>query len=635
MRKIILISLFILLIPVVPATTNLDFRLDVEEKGFYPNEKIPLSVTVVNRDTAFAAKDAELTVNIGDRFYTYDLGDLKPGETFEKEIMLPEFPAGTHSIRGEINYTGILDERFVEISYGSFEVLFPPIERYPRNVYVSAYDLPEKIIGGKSYDVSITITNDGEVDANLLIEFGSIDEFESKETTLALGESTTVKLTVKFDIGGVSLIEARAYAVINGEKYLLNYRGKKTFVQSERLAKLSFDRIELVGENDNEINQKDTAKFKVFIKNTGETATDVKGELLSSVERINIIDSNVLYTIIASKDSVAPSDDTFEIETGDIDIGDYNLNLKLTYIDSENREKSIEIPLTIGEGEDLIVCTKDADCSDTQTCDNNKCVEVECVDGYVKDHKCIKYECVKDSDCKKEFYTCDQKLHICKPPQCESDVQCEDNEVCGNGKCQEAFTLVIVPLGISDNTEEDYYQYSKEEMGFFRDTSPLREAENNKKSLRIHYIDPSLCSSSTQCSYRTSSSCYEEVRECVSSSGLAGIADKLVAIVDNSIGACGFAGIGGHININKLGCKATPAHELGHNFGLYHIEPEEKPPTSWCGKPAGACKGVNADDCKDPKAYSDTMSYCSPEDHFGPQAYSYMKLKFFNKYLGG
>src|SRR3989344_5147393 len=137
MKRIIILIILILLIPITKATVNLDFRLDVEEKGFYPNEKIPLNVTIVNRDTTFMAKDADLTINIGDRFYTFDLGNLEPGEKFQKEIILPEFPAGTHSIKGEINYTGILDERFVEVSYGSFEVLFPPIERYPRNV--SAY----------------------------------------------------------------------------------------------------------------------------------------------------------------------------------------------------------------------------------------------------------------------------------------------------------------------------------------------------------------------------------------------------------------------------------------------------------------------------------------------------------------
>jgi len=411
MKKILVIFFLMMLVPsIVSATVNLDFRLDVEEKGFYPNEKVPLDVTVVNRDSTFTAGDAELTVYISDRFYTFDLGDLKPGETFEEKITLPEFPPATHTIKGEINYTGILDERFIKTTYGSFEVLFPPIERYPRNVYVSNYDLPEKIIGGKDYDVGITIINDGEVSANLLIEFGSLDEFFTEETTLNSGESTTVKMNVKFENSGVSLIEARVYTVINGEKYLLNYRGKKTYVQGERKAKLIFDKIEFVDEADNKINQEDIVKFRIFLKNEGETATNVMGELLSTIGEINILDKIVSYLTILKKDSVAPSEDIFEIETSDIEAGDYELNLKLTYADSEDREKEIKIPITISEGGDS--CYKDTDCSEAETCKNNQCIKVECVDGYVKDRECIKYECVRDSQCS-EFQACNSQIHKC------------------------------------------------------------------------------------------------------------------------------------------------------------------------------------------------------------------------------
>src|SRR3989344_6543625 len=105
--RLYLISILtiLLLSSVVSATINLDFRLDVEEKGFYPNEKILLLVTVVNRDTSFSAKDAVLTINVGQRFYTFDVGTLKKGKSFTQEIELPEFNPGTHSIEGWFNYT--------------------------------------------------------------------------------------------------------------------------------------------------------------------------------------------------------------------------------------------------------------------------------------------------------------------------------------------------------------------------------------------------------------------------------------------------------------------------------------------------------------------------------------------------
>lgn len=442
MRKIILFCILLLVITTVSATTNLDFRLDVEERGFYPNEKIPLNVSVTNRDT-FMAKNAELTVLIADRFYKFDLGDLKPSETFQKEITLPEFPAGTHTIKGDINYTGILDERFTEVTYGSFEVLFPPIKRYPRNVYVSDYTLPEKILGGKPYDVSITIKNDGDIDADLLIEFGSIEQFFTENRTLKSHESTTVKMAVQFNEFGVSLIEARAYALINGEKYLLNYRGQNTYVQPEKKAKLNFDRIELVNEEDNEVNQEDSVKFKVFIKNEGDTATNVNGELSSQQEKINVLDSNVSYTTIASKDSVAPSADIFELATKKIETGNYELNLKLKYVDSENRENEIKIPISVSKGGDI--CQKSADCSVNQECKNNKCVDLACSCGHIENNKCINYEC-------------------CETNQCDSSAVCDANE----HKCKKSglIDVTVIDSTLSNAVSKAYIYINDELRGF-------------------------------------------------------------------------------------------------------------------------------------------------------------------------
>ena len=242
--KVKMLFILLLILPVVFSVTNLDFRLDVEEKGFYPNEEVPLDVTIVNRDSTFGAKDAELTITVGQRSYHFNIGDLNPGGTFNKQIKLPSFPAGTHTIKGEINYIGIFDERFLETSYGSFEVLFPPIERYPRNVYVSSYDFPENAILGESYKVSVTVTNDGDVDADILIEFGSINEFESKETRVAAGESITTTLNVKFNQAGISFIETRVYALIEGEKYLLNYGGKENYVTEKQKPQIPVDIIE-------------------------------------------------------------------------------------------------------------------------------------------------------------------------------------------------------------------------------------------------------------------------------------------------------------------------------------------------------------------------------------------------------
>jgi len=421
MKKLICLFLLVSCVAVVSATTNLDFRLDVSKKTYYPNEKIPLNITVINRDE-FSANEATLTVKIADRFYNFDLGNIAPGDIFNKEITLPEFPPGTQNIEGEVNYTDFMGERSIEVSYGSFEVLFPPIERYPRNIFVSDYSLPDKVIAGKSYDVSATIKNDGDVDANLLIEFGYLDEFFSENAALNAGQSKTVTKNVKFNNPGVSLIEARVYAIINGEKYLLNYRGKGTYAQEERVAKLSFDKLELVEESDNQINQDDKVNLKVFIKNNGDVATSIMGYLSSNISGLTILNSNVSYGLLGRDDS-SSSSDLFKIETKNSLIGNYTLNLKLVYTDSENREKLLNVPIIINAGGDA--CTKDADCLDAQTCQATKCVEVSCKCGEIKNHQCNKYACCSDADCGKGFNKCNLTTHNC--------LKCSDINCCSEG----------------------------------------------------------------------------------------------------------------------------------------------------------------------------------------------------------
>ena len=459
----------------------------------------------------------------------------------------------------------------------------------------------------------------------------SLGSNTTKETKLEPNQTETVKLNVTFVNAGLSTAEARVYGMVDDVKYLLNYLSETIFVKEVKSAKLIFDKMVLVNEPDNEINQHDEVKLKIFVKNIGDGgASSVTSVLTSQHNGITVVNPKVNYIYINPKESIAP--DYFELRVEDAEVGNYELELKINFVDSlGGHDINLMIPIAISTD----FCTSNNQCASNEICSKGICEKISCTGcTYPSNHVCASYECCSNADCL-QLYTCDTKLHICKPPQCTSDLQCKDNEICSNeGKCKEAFTLVVVPLGISENNINRYYQYSKEEIEFFKDTSPLKEAKNDKTPLRVHYISPSLCSPDTRCSWQTYSYCYEEISECVEQSGLVGIANKLVAIVGKSIGVCGFAGIGGYSNVNQLGCSATPAHELGHNFELYHIEPETKPILSICSKPSGACIGVNADDCKDPKAYSDIMSYCSPEDHYGPLSYDHMKTKYFSKYLG-
>ncbi len=611
------------MMPLLFAKTNLDFRLDVERKGFYPNEKIPLDITVVNRDTVFSAKEAKLAIQAGERSYIFELGDLRPGSSFKKEIVLPEFPAGTQILKGNITYSGTLEEKFLEVTYGSFEVLYPPIERYPRNVYVSDYNIPEKIIGGKTYDTSVTVTNDGEVKANILIEVGTTDESESSETTLEPGQSTTVKLMVKFDNPGISPIEARVYALINGEKYLLNYRGKGVFIHPESKAKLGFDRVELVEESDNKINQNDKVKFKVFIKNEGSTATDVNGYLSSSMEQISILDSDVNYGSIVEGDYSAPQDDFYEIETKSIEVGAYTLNLKLNYVDEEGKSIEIEVPIDIATGDnpekngnENIECKEDNQCTENQICENNKCLEITCENGFIRNHQCIKYECVVDSNCQ-QGYTCDTKLHICLSPQCVNDLECANDEVCSLGKCKKAFTLVFVPVGFNGNEFENFRSKANIALNDIQTKTPFKTCQ--EKIIRAHYIRPENCpivSCQNHCG-----DCIDSARQCVFDNGLGGIYDKFAAL--SKIGGGGCAG-----NIPNDGSSTNAdhpqivIHEFGHDIGLCHV-PLCGAKCAFFGEPQTCSWCPNYQDILNP-SQEDIMSYCSKDQYFGNTAYQYL-----------
>ena len=97
------------------------------------------------------------------------------------------------------------------------------------------------MIAGKTYDVSVVVKNEGTVGGNMIIEVASLDESANEEAFLGPGESKTINLKVNFKNTEVSLIEARVYALINGQRYLLVYSGKRAYLEPERIAKLSVD----------------------------------------------------------------------------------------------------------------------------------------------------------------------------------------------------------------------------------------------------------------------------------------------------------------------------------------------------------------------------------------------------------
>ncbi|MCF7860796.1 hypothetical protein K9M79_01005 [Candidatus Woesearchaeota archaeon] len=216
-------------------------------------------------------------------------------------------------------------------------------------------------------------------------------------------------------------------------------------------------------------------------------------------------------------------------------------------------------------------------------------------------------------------------IQIYELPPCDDDRQCEDNQVCTQDGCVDAFTLIVVPIGYSRGENDDFYGSAQPEVALFEKYAPV-------ENMRVHYVNPDVCPDYT-CN-DVCVDCQIEARKCARTSGYIGIADKIVAIskgdVKTYIGnqplmLCGCAGgIPADTSVSRarlfadggVYCYNTVPHELGHQLGLYHVDST--------GEEAGSCLGPNADDCSETNKASDIMGYGWPQDHFGPKATSYL-----------
>jgi len=410
-KKILIILFFLLCIIQIVQALNIDSVISISKKSFYPNETIPINISVINRETTFAAKNLSLAVMIGQKTYTFKLDDLLASQSTIKSITLPEQVLGTYIIHSILNYTDYFGEIKTLENYNSFEVKFPEIKRLPRNVYIKSFDLPDNVTAGKTYEISVNVVNDGTVPGDLILNIESLDANTSKSFHLDPNESKTVNLKVKFYNPGISLVEAKVYAVVDDSKYIINYATKNVYVTEEKIAKLKLDRIEIVDDPDNQINQNDKVKLKIYLRNDGNSAaSDVKGTLSSS--EINVTKPIADYKLLLSKETNAP--DYFVIKTVNASVGQYNLSLDVAFNDLSGSQL-ISFSISIEVKPDLPqTCKIDSDCTKNEVCKIDKCEKLVCDCGEVNNHKCIKYACCSDSDCE-EGYVCSSMGHVCEP----------------------------------------------------------------------------------------------------------------------------------------------------------------------------------------------------------------------------
>lgn len=563
MRKDVIIGtiyILVILTFVSVYAISIEFLISVPDKIFYPNETIPINVSVSNKDVSGIIRNGNLTVNISKRTYIYNLGNIEPSDSVIKNIELPEFPPGDYIIHGVLEYTGFFDENAMLETFNSFHVRFPEIERLPRNIVIKGFEVTSDIIEGETHSVSVEVANEGQVTGNLIIKIEGLGVSGSKATTLSSGQTENVAIDVEFYNSGISVIEARVYAIVDDVEYLLSFDTKSVFVKSADKANIVFDSLELIEEADNQINQNDEVRIKIGLKNTGSTMTsNVNAILTSTNNNVEIVESDANYNVILADNQ--PVHRIFSIKTNNAEVGIVSLDMNIDYTDlSGSNSIALRIPIEINEGADT--CFNNNDCLSNEICSDNRCEELTCDCGYAKNHECIGYECCNDSDCP-QLYTCDTKLHTCKSPECTNDLDCDDNEVCNNGKCEKAkLILAYIPVNW-DVPIGDFDSEVDSQSNFLIENLPLSKCSERVKIVKIH----------ESCNYQYSDepSCRDLVKIKNCANRWTTVYDYLIGI-DSSYGAYGLTLAGYSCRIGtvytKKGSKVVVAHELGHEWGL-------------------------------------------------------------------
>ncbi len=296
--------------------------------------------------------------------------------------------------------------------------------------------------------------------------------------------------------------------------------------------------------------------------------------------------------------------------------------------------------------EENYFCREDKDCFEEGKCVDSLdlqgvkvCCDKESV-GFLKDIGCLvyipeNYPCNDDLDCLSE--NCAESIN----PNNNNKLCCPKGYVSDGAKCvneninDELF--VFIPIGYP--SFEDFSKEVKDYENSFKSSNifdDCREAANNFEFLAmdcgIDDCDPSIISVDDNPFLRNGNlqGCKKLISDCVFRRGIAfdvgkfiGICykdSKCVSIEPDTLGETDYIG-GKYIILkryeNQNDYKETFLHELGHAFGLYHIDVNTLSTQCWVA--AGTCNGPNKEDCTfvDEQKKKFFMSYCPNQEEYG------------------
>lgn len=673
MRKTIILVVLILVVPFA-TSVNLQTNAETPDRVLYPNETVGVNLSIENLDSR-AAENTSILLEVGEREFEYDAGDIEPGEEFNRNLELPEYPAGSYQAKLTLNYTGFLGERFTETTRSGFKVRFPDFVRIPRQVYIQDLNVPDNVTAGDEKPVHAVINNDGDMEGDFTAAVVSKDSRTEKEFELSPENRKNVSINPTFYSPGVSFAETRLYADIKGDLFLLDYLSEQVFVQESRIARVNIQDLTVN-------KQESSADIQVDLVNNGSSsAYEVNVSLSSEGLRKISQDSEVSLLNSGEREAV-----TIEVANSKASASEFDPSLSIRYRDSRGYHK-VERDLTLSlnataadiavekvevdeKGEKPALSYLIANIGEGRA--ENIEVELNSEKGVVVDNPSENLDDIEPGESKSgeisfsvlkstvenlelnltasyqtgagaetrqksaileggysEGSMCsyDYQCGTSSSPMSCSTLQSGGSRCCPPGEsysssagtCLDKMTLVAVPLHYEDGSFQEFKETTREQVDFFVKKTPFKEVKNPRSRIEVKYLRPGEVENpeTTECDRLN-----RYAKEVVLNSEYRNSFDKIIATTTEfqQSGLLGCAYPYSNMEVTLNSHPKTMAHEMGHVFGLGH--------TTGYLAGCGASRG-NWDYRNNPESdgAGEIMNYCPGDRYFSDGSDEYSSLK--------
>lgn len=685
MKKTIILAALVLGIPLA-TSVNLQTNAETPDRVLYPNETVDVNLSVENLDTR-PAENTSILLEVGEREFEYDAGDIEPSEEFNRTLELPEFPAGSYQAKATVNYTGFLGKRFTETTRSGFKVRFPDFVRIPRQVYIQDIKVPDNVTAGDEKTVNAVINHDGDIEGDFTAAVVSKDSGTEKEFELSPGSQRNLTVQPTFYSPGVSFAETRLYADVNDDLFLLDYLSEQVFVQESRIARVNVQDLASDKQDsraDIQLDLVNNGSSPAYEVNISFSSDDLRK--ISQKPEVSLLNSEEKETVtieVANPSSASEFHPSLSIRYRDgrgyhtvernltlslnataADLGVEEVEIDksgerpaLSYLianNGEERAEEVEVELDsesgiaaenpsdsfneIGPGE-----SENGEIGFSVLKSNVENLKLNISTSYHTDAGTEKTR--KESTTLEGGYsegaTCGYNYQCgtsSNPMSCSATPAGGASRCCPPGEsysssagtCLDKMTLVAVPLFYEKEGYQEFKEVTEEQVKFFVEKSPLQEAENPRSRVEVEYIRPEEVGNpgTVDCGRLNS-----YVQRIVLESEYRNSYDKIIATTtrefkDENVAGCSTFG---DTEVTRAGFPKTMTHEMGHSFGLGHTKDHRianSPIESYREPGCGAVRGYrDYPNDAESDGLGEIMSYCPGDKYFSDQSDEYGILK--------